>query len=475
MSLQNNLVNNHFGFGFSSRLVLSLLLTQALPAATLIPQEIFIPQQIRPLPGRLDRVPGFNSNNPEVVKTEGILLSTFPEQGKRVPAAHLNFPFQGRFDFFSHHIARAIETPNNLRTLYLGAIVYNPSSRAIDLEVLQAASYLSQPDAPFIQLAPILDNQLGNIYTGPGDRVTNEVLQGRIQEGWSAQLVIPPKQSRMLMNQPIPVRSITPPLNGRSTLVRLRSNGLVYVAELAMFAKLNPDGSERAPTLKEWQTLLTTGDLAGPREVAPSPPDKLTGPEIYGRVAAVAQGSVWRAQVTDPNSLDLAIPQRNQTFSYGLSTVLMGTMGTGQDQSAKLLVRYPGTAYEAHGNYGIEYNLTLPLLNNTGMVQTVNVLLQTPIKEDKLSKPGLRFRQPPYPSVFFWGTVRIRYNDNNGFPQTKYWHLIQRRGQMGEPLAQLKMPPGTRRLVQLDFLYPPDSTPPQVLTIQTLNGFNIHS
>jgi len=471
MSLRLNLSRN---FVFLCRLILGLLLTQVLPAATLIPQEIFIPQQMRPLPGHLDRVPVFDSNNPEVVQTEGILLSTFPGKGKRVPTAHLNFPFQGRFDFFSHHIARAIETPNNLRTLYLGAIVYNPSSQSVNLEVLQAASYLSQPDAPFIQLAPILDNQLGNIYTGPGDRTTDEVLRGRRQEGWPAQLFIPPKQSRMLMNQPIPVRSLTPLLNGRSTLVRLRSNGPVYLAELAMFAKLNLDGSERAPTLEEWQTLLTTGNLARPREVAPSPPDNLTGPEIYGRVAAVAQGSVWRTQVTDPGSLDLAIPQRNQAFSYGLSTILVGRLGTGQDQSAKLLVRYPGTAYEAHGNYGVEYNLTLPLLNNTGMVQTVNVLVQTPIKEDKLSKLGLHFRQPPYPSVFFWGTVRIRYNDDNGFPKTKYWHLIQRRGQMGEPLAQLKMPPGTRRLVQVDFLYPPDSTPPQVLTVQTLAASNAH-
>jgi hypothetical protein len=454
----------------SLSLLSSLILAQVVPASTLMPQENVVPQQTRPLPGQLDAVPVFNSNNPEVVKTEGILLSTFPPQGKRVPLAHINFPFQGRFDLFSHHIARAIETPDNLRTLYLGVIVYNPSRKPVTVDVLQAASYLSQPDAPFIELAPLLDNQLGNVYAGPGDRTMNDVLRGRRESGWPAQLVIPPKQSRMLMNHPIPVRTLTPPLNGRSTLARLRSDGSVYMAELAMFAKTNPDGSERAPTLEEWQALLVTGNLAGPREVAPSPPDNLIGPEMYGRVAAVAQGSVWRAQVTDPGSLYLAIPQRGQTFSYGLSTLLMGRMGTGQDESAKLLVRYPSTAYEAHGNYGIEYNLTLPLLNNTGEPQTVDVLFQTPIKEDKLSKPGLRFRQPPYPSVFFRGTVRIRYNDDHGLPQTKYWHLSQRSGQMGEPLAQLKMPPGTQRLVQVDFLYPPDASPPQMLTIQTLDS-----
>src|SRR5579883_269839 len=441
-----------------------LVLAQAMP----VPQEIVIPQQTRPLPGHLDAVPVFNSNNPEVVQKEGILLSTFPPTGKRVAAAHLNFPFQGRFDLFLHHIARAIETPNDLRTLYLGIIVYNPGPQPVTVDVLQAASYLSQPDAPFVDLPPQQDNALGTIYAGPGDRAMNDVLRGQRQTGWPDRLVIPPHQYQLLMNLPIPVRPLTPPLNGRSTLARLYSTGPVYLANLAMFAKQNPDGSEQAPTLEEWEHLLQTGDFAGPREAAPSDPEHLTGPEIYGRVAAVAQGSQWRTQVTDPGRDRLSIPVPGTEFSYGLSTLLAGQMGTGQNQSAKLLLRYPGTAYQAHGNYAIEYALTLPLVNATNATQTVNVLLQTPLKEDQLSKGGLQFRQPPYNNVYFWGTVRIRYNDDRGLPRTQYWHLVQRRGQLGTPLAQLVMPPGDRRLVQVDFLYPPDATPPQMLTIQTL-------
>ncbi|MEH2202158.1 DUF3370 domain-containing protein [Nostoc sp.] len=445
-----------------------LLLAQATPSPATEPQEIFIPQQTRPLPGHLDTIPVFNSNNPEVVQSEGILLSTFPPQGKRVPSAHLNFLWKGRFDLFSHHIARAIETPNDLRTLYLGVIVYNPSDRPATINILQAASYLSQPDAPFLKLPPMQLNNSGNIYAGPGDRVMNDVLRGKRQLGWPAQLLIPPKQSRMLMNHPIPVRPLTPPLNGRSTLLRLYSDSPVYMANLAMFAKPNPDATERAPTLKEWESLLENGDFAGPREPAPSPPNNLTATaEIYGRVAAVAVGSRWQARVTNSNSSYLTIPASGQAFSYGLSTLLAGKMGTGQNQTAKLAVRYPGTAYEAHGNYGIEYNISLPLINNTDKLQTVNVLFQTPIKEDELSKPGLRFFSPPQPSVFFRGTVRIRYNDDNGLPKTQYWHLVQQRGQMGQPLAQLKMSPGQLRSVEVDFLYPPDATPPQMLTIQT--------
>jgi hypothetical protein len=53
------------------------------------------PQEVRPLPGKLDIIPTFNSNSPELVTTEGILLSTFPPDGKQVQEAHLQ-QFSGK-------------------------------------------------------------------------------------------------------------------------------------------------------------------------------------------------------------------------------------------------------------------------------------------------------------------------------------------------------------------------------------------
>jgi len=85
------------------------------------------PQQVRVLPGQLDSIPVFNSNSPEVVQTEGILLSTFPPEGKQVAFAHLNFPFKGPFDLFAHHIAKA-KNREETRTLFQGIIVHNPNS-----------------------------------------------------------------------------------------------------------------------------------------------------------------------------------------------------------------------------------------------------------------------------------------------------------------------------------------------------------
>ncbi|GAX44489.1 hypothetical protein NIES4075_55080 [Tolypothrix sp. NIES-4075] len=430
------------------------------------PEEVVQQQEVRPLPGQLDNVPVFNSNSPELVLKEGILLSTFAKDGKKVPQAHLNFPFRGRFDIFAHHIARA-EPPDNLRTLYLGIILHNPTKQSVKVNVLEGASYLSQPDAPFIQLPSIIDNSLGTVFAGPGDRVMTDVLRKLRQPILPAQIVIPPGQSQMLLNQPIPVKELTPPLNGRSTLIHLQSNGTVYAASLAMFAPINSDGSERSPSLQEWQNLLNNGDLAGPRDKIPTEPNS-PKPIIYGRVAGVAQGSEWKALLVDrPQAKYLTIPQPGQAFSYALSTIPGGSLGTNQIQSAPMLVRYPDTAYRAHGNYGIKYSLKLPLYNNTQSRRIVTISMQTPLKEDKLVNRGLRFLSIPGPQVLFRGTVQLRYKDEQGKPQTKLIHLVQKRGQQGEALAVLNLKAGDRSDVEVDLLYPPDATPPQVLTVTT--------
>ncbi|MFM7614244.1 MAG: DUF3370 family protein, partial [Synechococcales cyanobacterium] len=139
-----------------------LILAQANPIAS---PEVIQNQQVRSLPGSLDDVPVFNSNSPELVLREGILLSTFPPQDKKNPKAHLNFPFRGRFDVFSHHVAKA-DPPENLRSLYHAIILHNPSQNIATVNILHAASYLSQPDAPFIPLESLLPNYSGMVFAG---------------------------------------------------------------------------------------------------------------------------------------------------------------------------------------------------------------------------------------------------------------------------------------------------------------------
>ncbi|HEY9835328.1 MAG TPA: DUF3370 family protein, partial [Vampirovibrionales bacterium] len=405
-------------------------------------------QEVRILPGKLDTVPTFNSNSPELVKTEGILLSTFPSEAKQVPSAHLNYAFEGRFDIFTHHIARA-DTQAETGALYQGVIVHNPNNKPVTVEVLQAASYLGNPDAPFIPLPDMKDNPNGTVYSGPGSRTMSDVLRGVRQGNFPAKLVIEPGQSQILMNQPIPVER-APASNGRSTMMRLKSDSPVYVANLAKKASRNSNGTYKAPTLQEWQNLLNTGSLAQPRDPVPTPLDPPREPTVFSRVAGVSQGAQWQAEITDnPNIEHLSIPQPGKAFSYALGTLHLITLGTGQIQSAPMLRRYPDTAYFAHSNYGVEYNLALPLQNTTNQPQTVTVSIQTPLK-DEGGTDRLLFLNPRVEQVFFRGTVKVSYEDEKGQSQTRDVHLVQRRGQRGEPLVTLKLPPAARREVRVD-------------------------
>jgi Protein of unknown function (DUF3370) len=453
----------------------TLCLTQVIPYQVPTPlvaqeiaaaQEIVLPHDVRPLPGGLDQVAVFNSNSPEIISRDGILLSTFPPKGMRQPAAHLNYAFEGRFDLFAHHIGKPA-SPQASKTVYFGLVIANPESRPVELLVMEANSYLTR-NAPFVALSGQVEERR-RVYSGPGSRMSGSAVRRERGLNLPVKITLAPGETKLFTALPI-----TAP-NGRSTLMRLYSSGKLYMASLAMSAR-REGGSERAPTLSEWQNLLQTGELVAPRDRVPTPPGKppADGRVIYGRVAGVAQGAEWRATLTDPGSETLTLPKAGGSVSFAINTLDNGTLGTNQIQSAPMIRRYPDTAYRAHGNYGITYNLTIPLANPSNQPQQVTLALQTPLKENRLSRQGLRFLNPPAPQVFFRGSVRVQYADAQGQNQVRYLHLVQRRGQQGEPLVQLTLPPNARQSVQVEFVYPPDATPPQVFTIQTL-GNNLPS
>lgn len=464
-----------------------MILAQVVTAPTqIMPAEYIVqPQEIRPLPGKLDEIPVFNSNSPEVIEREGILLSTFPSDQKYNPSAHLNQTFNGRFDFFSHHIAR----PRDNRAIYQGVLVKNPTNKYVTVKVLQGGSYLTSGDAPFVDLAPQVEDPDGRVFSGPGSRLMGELLRGTVQPGFPRQIVTPPGQTRLLFALEINRSS------ARSTYLRLQSDGPIYLANLAMSAiaeyppiaqnptepilsldsfPLPPEPQPiayRQPNLQDWQEMLARGYLATPRDLAPTPLDQIkVGQQktpIYGRVAGISKGATWNTTLLDnPKATYLSTPARGKAFSYPLSTVNVGTYGTHQIQSAPIIARYPDTAYLAHGNYGVLYQLKIPLKNVSGDRQSVSLSVQTPIKQDQFND-RLFFVTRPSGQVFFRGTVKLNYIDDRGQPQQRYYHLTQRQGEMSNPLLTLNLQSGEQREVTLDLLYPPDATPPQVVTIKT--------
>lgn len=459
-------------------LIASLLLLPCALAAD-APPVVQIAQPVLPLPGGLNKVPVLNSNSPEVIQQPGIIVSTLPPSAAGVsansPAAanqaqpdtaavHLDYLFNGRFDVFLHHIARADN--GDLRTLHVAVLLYNPASHSVKVDVLQGASYLSQPDAPFVAVNSYEENSTGTVFAGPGDRVMLDVLRGVRMSTFPNAFVIPPHQYALLCDLPIPVAGLQPPLNGRSLLARLYSHGPVAAVSAANFAQRDADGNERAPSAEQWQQLVESGALAGPREKPATKPGA-PGPFAYGRVAGVSIGDRWQARLRWPataRTFDLA--QSPDRLSFPISSVERGTLGSKQVQSAPLAVREPDTAFAAHGNYAVEYVVDAEFVNTGATSREVSVWLQTPLKSDDSGK-ALAFYAEPSSRVFFRGTVCLQYSDDRGKPAIKYIHVVQHQGEQGLPLVTLPVKPRQRRRLRVDFLYPPDATPPQALTLMS--------
>jgi hypothetical protein len=415
--------------------------------------------KIAPLPGGLNKVPVLNSNSPEVVTQEGILVSTLPREGKAHPNAHLDYKFNGRFDIFAHHIAKADSSGG--ATLYIGIALFNPSGSTRTVRVLQAGSYLSQPDAPFADLPSVQNNEEGNIFAGPGDRLMDDFLHGVSQKGWPKQVVLSAHETILLACLPIPVDGLTPPLNGRSTFIKLNSDGPVFAATLALFGQRGADGIVVPPSESRWRDLLNSGDLAGPREKSPSNPQTI-GPVSFGRVAGVSIGSEWRATLP---TFDVACGDR-RTVQYPLSSVAGATLGTDQVQSADMAVREPDTAYAAHGNYAVLYTVQIPLINSSkDNTCSVAITFGTPLKAAPRNGE-LLYSDQPSGKPYFRGTVKASYtaDDLAGEVRNTYVHLVQHNGERCS-LFRFHVRPNQKRMVTISWYYPPDSTPPQALTL----------
>lgn len=442
-------------------------------APAIAPSDVVLrPQQVRPLPGGLDPVLMVNDNNPELIRSQGILLSSFDPravftgQPLAVPSAHLDFPLQGRFELFSHHVyAGRPESADS--TLWVAVVAAPRGNRPVRLRLVAGATALSQsndprqPAAPFLPLPPLLSQNGEGPYAGPGSRVAGELLTRQprnplLPEQWT----LVPGQLTTLLALPLPVRGLDPLLNGRNLQLRLESDGPVSVATLASL------GGDKPPAEAEWMRLLQ-GDLS-PKEHAPSPLGSL-GPIIYSRVSGLQQGSLWRASLTDPGKTTLSV--RSAPVSWPISSLDRGRLGSGQVQTAPLKRRYPDTAWAAHGNYGVEYDLTLPLLNDTKAPVSLQLALDSPLKGDA-PIGGLRFNASPPRAVTFRGLIEVQGLDGpSGRPSgPQGFHLVLRQGQSGPALGTVSLAPREQRRLRVRLIYPADATPPQALSLLPLDA-----
>ena len=417
-----------------------------------------IVETVRALPGQLDSVEMFNSNSPEIVKNTGILVSTFPATSMAHSEAHLNHALTGEINFFLHHINNRVEE-KDLKTVYVGLLVYNSSTQTANVKVLTAASNLSQPDAPFVTLPPLEKNDAGEIFAGPGDRSMLEILRGQRDDKLLKEKVeIPSHHYALLLNQPIPVDKLNPPVNGRSALIKIETDQPLYAATLSSVQSYE----EKAPTLKEWQKILEQSDLVTPRERSATEPGK-PGPIIYGRVAGVQKGSLWIANIVNSKDNEYYEVGQIETQNFPISTVPGHTFDTTQIQSAPLIVRNAESAYLANGNYAVHYSLRIPMHNTATVERMVTIRIQNPLSD---AKNNFYFSEPASTRVFFRGSVKVT-SGLPAKPEVHFFHLVMHQGERGPAVFQKLLAGSKKEEVQIDLYYPPDATPPQVLTIKS--------
>jgi len=445
----------------------------AVPAKPQSAPTLLRRQRVQPLPGGLDQVLLLNDNNPELIRGAGILLSGFdPARGfdgrpLGVPSAHLNVPLGGSFELFSHHVYAG--KPESLDSTLWLAVVGAPRTPApVKLRLRAGSTALSQATAPgqsaapFLPLPPLMQQESTQpVWSGPGSRVASELLQRTRSPELPAEWTLPAGVLTPLVVLPLPVRGLDPLLNGRNLQLRLTSDAPVDLAVLAAFGP-----NERPPEAAVWSRILE-GPLS-PKEHEPTPRGD-AGPIIYSRVSGVQVGTTWRGRITDPGSPVLAASRA--PISWPIASLVKGSLGTGQVQTAELKAFYPGTAWAAHGNYGVTYDLILPLRNDTAAPLKLQLALESPLKHDQ-PLGGLRFRLTPAPAVVFRGTVEVAGLDGaDGLPVGRQaFHLVQRAGQQGPALGTVSLAPGQERSLQVRLIYPADATPPQVLSLLPLEA-----
>ena len=210
-----------------------------------------------------------NDNNPELIKEDGILLSTFANAGDASISVDLN----GRFDLFSHHVYAGTDDTLD-STLWLALLMAPIGDEDVTLTLIEGSTSLSQATqpgqtaAPFLPLPPLMRETSDVLAAGPGSRVARDLLKGRqapelSQRRWT----LKPGTPTVVLKLPIPVQGLDPLLNGRTLQLRLHSSSPVALATLAAHG----DGHQ-SPDDQDWIDLLcSTAVNSAARNTAPPP------------------------------------------------------------------------------------------------------------------------------------------------------------------------------------------------------------
>jgi Protein of unknown function (DUF3370) len=407
---------------------LTLLLVggPALAPPSALAQSVY-PIGVRPLRGQFNQVPMLVSNQPEIVQSGGVLISTmpgtvYPHPADRAPMgaiANPSYSFNGPFSLHLHHGYRPLDPSRfggvrDRGQLLIGLIALNPTNQPIQLH-FDSGQLSTSFDSPYrTRDWGAQDNSTGMIRSGPGDSTALALLRQKRDWRIPADVIVPPMSQALLFQVGIPARGTA------NVLARGSSTGPIRLAVVA---------TEDDPSPEAFFSTLQQGQLAAGRYYL-NALSRIERRDLFSRVSGVARGDRYSAEVDTSLERPLHLP---------LTTTWRKHFGTGELQMNSLLVRMPDSSLENVGTYGTEYQIHLKL-KGQGEQQLV-------------------FSTPPESGLnaSFRGTFRIEQNG-----RVEDVHVSQRAGE-STPIYRFRVPGQTELTVRL--VYPADATPGHLLSV----------
>ena len=386
-------------------------------------------QRAKPLNGSFNRVPVLHSNQPEIVKGPGILVTTAPGTSIAAetnrPLRNAQFTFNGDFGVHMHHKyypsdAKKLGGRKKRGLLTLGLIAINPGERPVTL-TFSSGSVKNSFEAPYLPNNLMGVKPLGKRpwNTGPGDATAVQMLREELDRKLRPSIVIPPRSSKVVISTDLPARGIA---NG---LLQGRSDGPFQLAVVA---------AEEKQSAQALLSVLRRGRLA-PGRIYLNRIREIQSGEVFSRVAGVAIGDKYAASIDHNLNLGpLHVP---------LTSTSRHHFGTGDVQVNPLTTRMVDSALNNVGTYGVRYDVTLNL-KGQGAHQLV---LSHPVVSGK--KPFTAFR----------GSISIQQGD-----AVEEVHVGLRAGE-SLALSDLRLKPGDSNPVKVSLVYPADATPGHLLSV----------
>ena len=420
----------------SHRIPLLVLLSVSMATAdamVLRPAMAYVPlmagQRARALNGTFNNVPVLHSNQPEIVKGEGILVDTQPGSAiaseNNQPLRNAAFTFNGEFGLHMHHKyypsdAKRLGGSRQRGLLTIAAIAINPGSQPVTL-TFKRGSVKNSFEAPYHPNKLMGVKPLGPRpwNTGPGDATAVQMLRGELDRRLPEQITIPPRSRKVIISTVLPARGIA---NG---LLRGSSNGQFQMAVVA---------AEERQHDNDLLAVLDRGRLA-PGRIYLNRIREIESGRVFSRVAGVALGDHYEASIRhDLQQGPLHIP---------LTSTHKHHFGTREIQINQLSTRMIDSAVNNVGTYGVRYDIDLNL-NGSGDYELV------------MSHPVASGR-PAFTA--FRGSMRIE--TEKGYREV---HVGLRSGQ-SLPISELQLKPGQNNPVKISLVYPADATPGHLLSV----------